>query len=401
MNAPPPPFPHLLPPPAGKLEKGLATVTKRIEAIPVPVREVEDPWRCPAQLLDFLAFAYSVDLWLEDWPDLKKRKIIAEAIETHRLKGTLAGIRRMLSYVDVEILKVYRPPAKVYSGPSLTRKQREAWLSKLPQVRFFFVRERSKAKGRIFSGGPRYRSFIEGSFTGPNNAAEHAKRRARWVVNGKETAAKVEQFGSAVRVQVPARRPLTVFSGIAITGKRFFVPSTAPQRIVTIQPVSTMPWRRDVGPRLTPVTSEPELVAQRGILPKAAVISKRCFGRRFFLPSTAGLRLFERYAVNDGSALVKRPAIQFMGVGRYGQPAHTAELKVRIRSKKSRIQAGEGVCVPRKKFWIPHDPKPLDLACRAAVSAKRKSDVILFDTKTKPGFIAGLPFIAGRQDYLV
>ena len=82
----------LLPPTATKLEKKLS------QAIacepPIPLRSLWDPQTCPYELLPYLAWQYSVDRWDENWSEEIKRKVIAEAFEIHKLKGTKEAIRR-------------------------------------------------------------------------------------------------------------------------------------------------------------------------------------------------------------------------------------------------------------------------------------------------------------------
>ena len=82
----------LLPPTATKLEKNLSqTITCEP---PIPLRSLWDPQTCPYELLPYLAWQYSVDRWDEKWSEQIKRKVIAEAFEIHKFKGTKESIRR-------------------------------------------------------------------------------------------------------------------------------------------------------------------------------------------------------------------------------------------------------------------------------------------------------------------
>ena len=82
----------LLPPSATKLEKNLSQAM--LCEPPIPLRSLWDPMACPFELLPYLAWQYSVDRWDETWPEKTKRKVIAEAFEIHKLKGTKEAIRR-------------------------------------------------------------------------------------------------------------------------------------------------------------------------------------------------------------------------------------------------------------------------------------------------------------------
>lgn len=387
---------HILPGNATDYERVLADQVNNILDVGVPIRELWNPWTCREDLLPFLAWTLSVDLWDSSWPLTKRRSVVANAFRHHRLKGTLAGTETYLDLMGSQVLKATTPPAKMFSGPSLTREQRETWLAKLPQIRVWFQYETSVPGKRRFSGGQSYNSFFKGKFPQPNDAIVRLRRRARWVVNGVETDTRVENFESYFRIFIKANLPRSKFSNSFMRAKgKFFVPSTAYQRVVTIEPVSLSPWRGTVGPQLEPVTSEPEIVAQAGTRGHA-VFSGGCSRGRYYLPSMAKFRLFERYAVNDGSAIKKRPSIQFTGAGRYGIQPHSAELKVSMPSTWKPWKSRFGTpFAPRTRFFIPHDPSSMERNRKAVIASKRLSDKILLDTTTKPGFVAGLPFLAG------
>jgi phage tail protein, P2 protein I family len=84
----------LLPPTATKLEKNLSQAMTCEP--PIPLRSLWDPQTCPNELLPYLAWQYSVDRWDEKWSEQIKRKVIAEAFEIHKLKGTKEAIRRAI-----------------------------------------------------------------------------------------------------------------------------------------------------------------------------------------------------------------------------------------------------------------------------------------------------------------
>jgi hypothetical protein len=390
---------HVLAGNATDYERVLASQVDKLLELNIPIRELWNPWTCPENLLPYLAWALSVDLWDPQWPITKRRSVIANAIKHHRLKGTLAGIETYLGLVDSQMVKATLPPATLFSGPSLSKEQREAWLKKLPQVRVWRQYERSIAGKRIFSGGRRYNSFLEGKVAQPNDAITRLRRRARWVVNGTETDSRVENFESYFRVFLKTILPYSIFCNTPLhMKKKFPIPSTAASRVVTIEPISLSPWRTTVGPQLEPVSSEPELVTEPGVEGHAVYSCRPISRRRYYVPSMAKFRLFERYAVNDGSAVKKRPSIQFMGVGRYGIQPHSAELKVKMRTKWKPWKARLGEpFVPRTRFFTPHDGTLMAKNRQAIIAAKRLSDKIVLDTNTKPGFVAGLPYFAGDK----
>ena len=110
--------PTLLPPSATPFERALEQALARIEDVPVPVDTLWDPHRCPAALLPWLAWAWSVDEWDPDWPEHVKRRVIAAAPEVHRLKGTRAAVERALKAIGVfaEIVEWWQKSPKGQPG---------------------------------------------------------------------------------------------------------------------------------------------------------------------------------------------------------------------------------------------------------------------------------------------
>lgn len=99
------------------------------------IRRSKDPWTCPEHLLNFLAFERSVDVWDPTWTLDKKRRVIAQAIADHRLKGTEEGTRRYIDHAGGELMQVVTPPQGIFSAPDLTKEQWDAWIRRHPKVR--------------------------------------------------------------------------------------------------------------------------------------------------------------------------------------------------------------------------------------------------------------------------
>lgn len=86
----------LLPPGSSALERRLAQACSGISDLNVPLRDLWNPWKCPAKFLPYLAWAFSVDSWDENWIEAEKRAVISEAFWLHQRKGTIAAIRRVV-----------------------------------------------------------------------------------------------------------------------------------------------------------------------------------------------------------------------------------------------------------------------------------------------------------------
>jgi phage tail P2-like protein len=86
----------LLPPGSSALERRLAQACSGISDLNVPLRDLWNPWKCPAKFLPYLAWAFSVDRWEETWTDTAKRQAVSDAFWIHQRKGTVAAVKRVI-----------------------------------------------------------------------------------------------------------------------------------------------------------------------------------------------------------------------------------------------------------------------------------------------------------------
>ncbi|MEK2611120.1 phage tail protein I [Pseudomonas shirazensis] len=87
---------RLLPGNATDLERQAAQALAQIERVPVPIRDLINPDRCPVALLPFLAWAVSVDRWDSRWSESAKRGAIRSSYYIHSRKGTIGALRRVV-----------------------------------------------------------------------------------------------------------------------------------------------------------------------------------------------------------------------------------------------------------------------------------------------------------------
>ncbi|WDM87554.1 phage tail protein I [Pseudomonas asiatica] len=86
----------LLPHNSTPLERQAAEALAQIQRVPVPIRDLLSPERCPAPLLPYLAWAFSVDRWDSQWPEAAKRRAIRSSFFIHSRKGTIGALRRVV-----------------------------------------------------------------------------------------------------------------------------------------------------------------------------------------------------------------------------------------------------------------------------------------------------------------
>ena len=139
-------YPHLLPPNATALERALSGPTGRITNVPVEISKVFRWDTCPFELLPWLAWETSVDLWDDAWSEERKREIIRDTYLLHQLKGTLGGIKRYVGYTDASVERAIVPPQSPYWAP-LDQASIANWEATLPQIRIYPRREPGIADG--------------------------------------------------------------------------------------------------------------------------------------------------------------------------------------------------------------------------------------------------------------
>ncbi|MBM3113261.1 phage tail protein I [Pseudomonas arcuscaelestis] len=100
----------LLPGNATRLERLAAQALTQIQRVPIPLRDLVNPDRCPVSLLPYLAWAFSVDRWDSRWPEAAKRSAIRSSFFIHSRKGTIGALRRVvepLGYL-IEVLEWFQ-----------------------------------------------------------------------------------------------------------------------------------------------------------------------------------------------------------------------------------------------------------------------------------------------------
>jgi len=95
----------LLPLNSTQFERAIeAALTEKTE---IPLRTLYNPDTCPARLLPWLAWTWSVDRWDNKWSEAVKRSAIRSAFYVHAHKGTIGALRRVvepLGYL-IEVLE--------------------------------------------------------------------------------------------------------------------------------------------------------------------------------------------------------------------------------------------------------------------------------------------------------
>lgn len=92
----------ILPPNRTPVEVALERAIRVADPDLSPVARLMNPATCPADLLGWLAWSFSVDVWDPAWTEDRKRAVLAQSIDIHRVKGTRGAVRRALAVVGFE-----------------------------------------------------------------------------------------------------------------------------------------------------------------------------------------------------------------------------------------------------------------------------------------------------------
>lgn len=85
---------RILPTGATTLELHAEQASAEVSAVSVPIRTLWDPGTCPLPLLPYLAWAFSVERWDDQWDENTKRSVIRGSYMLHRRKGTIGALRQ-------------------------------------------------------------------------------------------------------------------------------------------------------------------------------------------------------------------------------------------------------------------------------------------------------------------
>lgn len=91
----------LLPLNASEQERAISKAIDR--EVPVVVREMWNPETCPAALLPWLAWAFSLDTWDANWTEAQKRGVIKNSVAVHKKKGTIGALRTAIDGLGYDL----------------------------------------------------------------------------------------------------------------------------------------------------------------------------------------------------------------------------------------------------------------------------------------------------------
>ncbi|MDQ0422288.1 phage tail-like protein [Peteryoungia aggregata LMG 23059] len=412
-------FKPLHPSNVSPLRKTVEEAMVRAFEVQFDLRSIDDPEVTPPDFVPFIAWGVSTDLWDRNWPLERKRAVAKAWFRLHSKKGTLAGIREAVRYFDSLVVGVRRPPDAAYPDPTLTKVERENYLARFKQLRFYSYRERGIAQfgaylcsgyrlPRLFPGGKAF-PFVSDAATrvGPRVFVFDPEVGREIPVRRVQRTVELEERGAVVfdEVDLPGSAGVAAFVGAPPKAKTYTVDTGASGRRYSVEMDTTYLEQiseyhlTSVLPTEDPVSVRPRKQYVRGqrnigqLFPAARSVRPQSINRpddgikRTFLPATsAGLRIFDQIFLHDRDRQVdKRGARTFIGAVRLGMPPFHASLKIQSQGRISRFAVQQFV----NGFFVKTSKAKLTNTIEAVRLSKSLRDKINVTAKTmRPATVA-------------
>lgn len=94
----------LLPPNSTKFEMNFEAAFSRVSNIEINIRSFNDPLTAPLEVLPWLAWERSVDVWNKNWSDSQKRQVIKTSLYNHSIKGTVESLEVALNSLGFPVI---------------------------------------------------------------------------------------------------------------------------------------------------------------------------------------------------------------------------------------------------------------------------------------------------------
>jgi len=361
----------------------------------LPIHELSDlvnPWKIDVRYLPWLAYRFAIEIWQDNWPEEKKRSVIARALELQRIKGTAKGLREYVKLADATVKQIIVPPQHFWVGKGLSVAEIDAWHETMPQIRVYFVKKRMSARGFSFAN----HHFFGFTIASPNIGRALYGRSARLWDKGTEKPLEmvelrqISRSGQAVaseRVSIPGRAGKIFFAGGLINVGYCQAVIKQPQILtwsadIAYSHASMTASTTSLSPSLKPLDLTAKRKSEIWQDKRGFTVSR--YANRFFVTSTqAGEKLYDCLVLNDPKrAAPKVQGVSFTNVNILGMPPYRAKALIDLQqNRQSRaFFADDGVA--DRHVSHPDDPQKRDGVARAVVLSKAVRDKILVSFQT-------------------
>lgn len=95
---------QLLAPNATKFEMKFENAFSRVSNVELNIRSFNDPLNAPVEVLPWLAWERSVDIWNKNWTETQKRQVIKTSLYNHSIKGTVESLEVALNSLGFPVI---------------------------------------------------------------------------------------------------------------------------------------------------------------------------------------------------------------------------------------------------------------------------------------------------------
>ena len=345
--------------------------------------------------LPHLAWQFHIEGWDTAQTETDKRNLIKRAIEMHRYKGTLYGIKTACGLAGSKVIRARTHDIKTYLSISLTDEDRAKFYELYPELRV----TKYAWQGKRYM---RYRKLFTSAklFIYDNLATERYGHRAYLVKNKTLTplvsyTRKYIQKEKTAETEVEIKKPHKAEGTFikAFTPK-YLANQNAKERLYTITVPSVyldyepITYTETITPSTEPISPRYEILAEKGQAhPKVAFISHL---KGHTTDLDAENRIWKRYRLFDADVIPQRRyAFTFLDEKPIRIPSYYAEILLDVKDK-----------VLTKffyKFPTTMQKKALYTSRVLINDFKSVRDKILLDTKTKKLPTADGTITAGRN----
>jgi phage tail-like protein len=387
----------LLPQSATAFERSLTEAMDRSDNLPIPISDLATPEMAPGDFVPWLAWGLSTDLWDRDWSLAKKRSVAKAWYDLHRRKGTLAGLKQHVAFLDADLIAHKVPPEGFFAAPDVPKDELDAYIRQHPEVRVFLGRD--NGSWNYADGFMADHAFSDEAAPWVFDAPFLYGRRAVLVSGGVETPLRLaiietdsqEIEGSVLeRVRRPGRGAAYSFAD-EFTADDSFADAFDVPPVANTYSLSRSYQHREsrleltrVPVGLTPRDTRHERMSIPGTDPAPSICVGDFINEGFVGEDDGRFRVADVIRLIDPS--IPSPVVNsgsFAGHNRVGFPAHTAELQINWRARLLR-----GVAIVSDQSFAGEDPASVNDTRRrndllTAVSiAKRLSDRVLVTFQT-------------------
>lgn len=384
---------HILTSAEFKYERTLASQVERLLELDIPIEDLWNPQKCPESLLPYLAWTVSVDIWDETWPTVKKRNVVARAIEMTRLKGTEEGIRQYVSLVDETLKEVLTPPQDFFAAGPPSKEEQDTYIRSLPQFKLYTGSTLGTKDGFYADNG-----FANaGYFTFDLGPALYG-RRATYQKDGHNTDLKVYHVFSLFtdrvavdveRISTPGLAGDALITDVSFAGHAYLDATPINAEIFTVElnrrysHEESALWLTTLSPDLDPVNPRYERSSDIADYDGGIICSYSFAGESYATLDRSGQMMNDHLYLYDPDIPAPLGGLGgFADHNRIGMPAYTAEVMIEATRISGSLEGFSDGMFADQGAANPDDLSRVAAGLQAVTIAKALHDKVLVTFET-------------------